>query len=109
VQSQTLSNLLESSFPDQVPFGLKILPLLTEITSWLTSLLCNQPQKEQWSKEPAGSKFMLGHTTNSTYNPSGCSMTNSSTISTMDKSIESSELLLSQSERLDLVITIKNC
>jgi hypothetical protein len=56
----TLTNLLVSSIPDQVPFGLKILPLHTEISSWLICLLRNQPQKEQWSKVPLRSKFARG-------------------------------------------------
>lgn len=48
IPSTFLYNLLELSVPDQVPF----VPLPTEITSWLTSLLLNQPQKELWLKEP---------------------------------------------------------
>jgi len=37
-----LQHLLCSTFPLQVPFGLKILPLPTEIVSWLMSLLLKQ-------------------------------------------------------------------
>jgi hypothetical protein len=54
------SSLLSSHFPDQVPFGLTILPLPPDIASWLTCLLHSQPLKEPWSKEPTRSKFALG-------------------------------------------------
>jgi hypothetical protein len=37
-----LQHLLCSTFPLQVPFGFKILPLPTEIVSWLMSLLLKQ-------------------------------------------------------------------
>jgi len=52
IDSNTLSHLICSSVPEQVPFGLEILTLPEEISSWLTSLLQNQPCKMQWSKEP---------------------------------------------------------
>lgn len=52
VPSPMLTNLIASSVPQQVPFGLQILPLPTEISFWLICLLPSQPQKEQWSKVP---------------------------------------------------------
>jgi hypothetical protein len=52
ISSYVLAYLFESFVLEQVPFGLKIPPLPIEINSWLTCLLWNQPQKEQWLKEP---------------------------------------------------------
>jgi len=45
-----LSNLLLLHCPDQVPFGLKILPVPPDIISWLTCLLLSQPQEAPWTK-----------------------------------------------------------
>jgi hypothetical protein len=48
IHSDVLSHLLSVSFPNQAPFGLRIFQLPDKIVSWLTSLLCNQPQRELW-------------------------------------------------------------
>ena len=52
LSDSVLSEFLVSSIPHQVPFGLNIKPLPKEISSWLTSLLQNLPEKEQRLKEP---------------------------------------------------------
>jgi hypothetical protein len=57
--STTLSTLFVTHVSEQAPFGLIIQSLPEEIDSWLTLLLCNQPQKELWLKAPMPSKFML--------------------------------------------------
>jgi hypothetical protein len=49
---ESLTKLILSSIPQQAPFGVRIKPLPKEIISWLTNLLQNQPEKEQWSKLP---------------------------------------------------------
>jgi hypothetical protein len=99
-----LSILLSHSFPEQVPFGLRILPLPEEIASWLTSLLRNQPQGEPWLKEPTPSKFALGLDTRNIYHPSGYKTTYFSTTSREVKNIDYSAPLPKQSERADFVI-----
>ncbi len=50
IDDTSLANLLLLHFPEQVPFGLTILPRSQEIISWLTCLLLSQPQREPWSK-----------------------------------------------------------
>jgi hypothetical protein len=55
-----LTQLITSSLPEQVPFGFQIHPLPREIISWLTSLLQNQPCKEQWLKQLTQRKLLLG-------------------------------------------------
>jgi len=55
-----LTNFLTFSLQHQVPFGLKIRQLPKEISSWLSSLLQNLPEREQWLKEPKRSSTWLG-------------------------------------------------
>jgi len=55
-----LSNFLISSIPHQVPFGLEIKRLPNEISSWLTLMLRNLPEKEWWSKEPTQGSLWRG-------------------------------------------------
>jgi hypothetical protein len=69
IPSTSLSHLFETLVLEQVPFGLRILPLPKEIDSWLTCLLWNQPFKEPWLKEWMQSKFALGIDINSTCFP----------------------------------------
>jgi hypothetical protein len=104
ILDDNLSNLLSFSFPDQTPFGLKILPLPIEIASWLTTLLRTQPQKELWSKEPTPSKFALGLVTNTTCYPSDSKMTYTSITLVEEINKESSVHSLTQSERVDFVL-----
>jgi hypothetical protein len=66
IEDSHLSELLMFHFPEQVPFGLKILPVPPDIVSWLTCLLLSQPQVDQWSKVPMRSKFALGLASRST-------------------------------------------
>jgi hypothetical protein len=49
-------------------FLFKIFPLPIEISSWLTCMLQNQPQKEQWNQEPIQSKLLPGQDFNNTSN-----------------------------------------
>jgi hypothetical protein len=70
IDDTSLANLLSLHFPEQVPFGLTILPVPPEIVSWLTCLLRSQQQKEPWSKEPTRSKFALGVASSSTLHQS---------------------------------------
>jgi hypothetical protein len=44
----SLTLLLKSCVPHQIPFGFSLYPLPTEIVSWLTCLLQKQPFKEVW-------------------------------------------------------------
>jgi hypothetical protein len=66
LSNHELSNLINNSALKQVPFGIEIQNLPTEISSWLTCLLRNQPVKEQWSKEPTRSSLYLGTATSRT-------------------------------------------
>ncbi len=104
IHSDTLSQLLSSYFPKQVPFGLKIQPLPTEIVSWLTSLLRNQPQREQWSKELTPSKFALGIDINNICYPLDYKTIHSLTTSTDHSNIKYSAPSLNPSERVDFVL-----
>jgi hypothetical protein len=104
LSDSSLSDLLISHFPDQAPFGLKILPLPPEIVSWSTCLLLSRPQKEPWSKEPTRSKFALGLGFNDTLGPLGSIMIPSSTTSHHINEPRSSALSLKPSERIDFVM-----
>jgi hypothetical protein len=99
-----LTNLLQTCVPNQVPFGFFLSPLPTEISSWLTCLLRNQPFKEEWSKEPTRSKLSLGDVSNYTYSPSASKMTGSSKPSTADNNTESLEHLQLHSEKVDFLL-----
>jgi hypothetical protein len=104
LSTSDLTHLLVSSILDQVPFGLKILPLSTEISSWLTCLLCNQQQKEQWSKVPQRSKISLGNAMNSIYSPSESPQIPTSINSPNHRNTEYSVHSLTQSERVDFAM-----
>jgi len=99
-----LSNLLVSHFPEQVPFGLTILPVPNEIVSWLTSLLLNQQQKEPWLKEPTKSKFALGIDSSSTSQTLDWSPIPTLITSPNHKESESSVPSLTQYEKADYVM-----
>ncbi len=60
LSDEYLTHLILSSVPQQVPFGFQINPIPREIVSWLTNLLQNQPEKEQWSKLQTRNKLSLG-------------------------------------------------
>ncbi len=96
---ETLSNSLSLHVPEQVPFVLTIHSLPTEIIFWLTSLLCNQLQREPWLKAPMPSKFALGIETSGTYFRSASMTTCTSTISPREQSTRPSASLLSPSEK----------
>jgi hypothetical protein len=64
LNDHSLTLLLKSRVPQQVPFGFRIYPLPIEISSWLICLLQNQPFEEAWSKEQTRSKLSLGDDTN---------------------------------------------
>jgi hypothetical protein len=48
--NDALTHLVVSSIPHLVPFGFLLYPIPTEISSWLSCLLRNQPFKEEWCK-----------------------------------------------------------
>ncbi len=104
ISDSRLSDLLLTHFPEQAPFGLRILPIPPEIASWLTCLLLSRPQKEPWSKEPTRSKFALGLGFNDTLGPLGSIMIPSSTTSHHINEPRSSALSLKPSERIDFVM-----
>jgi len=106
IDSNTLSHLICSSVPEQVTFGLEILTLPEEISSWLTCLLQNQPCKMQWSKEPMQSRLVLGFASISTLHQSDTSMTHASRVYPEPNDTESSPLLPTQSERVDTALKI---
>jgi hypothetical protein len=104
IPSDSLSQIISSSFPEQAPFGLKILHLPTEIVSWLTSLLRNQPQRELWSKEPTRSKFALGIDTKNISSQLGSTTTHSLITSSENIDIKYLAHLLNPSEKVDFVL-----
>jgi len=69
LNDSSLTLLLKSCVPHQIPFGFSLYPLPTEIVSWLTCLLQKHPSKEVWSKEPTRSKLSLGEDTHYIYCP----------------------------------------
>jgi hypothetical protein len=99
-----LSEFLVSSIPHQVPFGLNIKPLPKEISSWLTSLLQNLPEKEQWSKEPTQSLLWHGSVTNPTSFLSELTMTGTSTISQEKRKSGYWVHSATQSEKVDYIL-----
>lgn len=101
-----LTNLITTFASDQVPFGIKILNLPTEISSWLTCLLRNQPVKEQWSKEQTRSSLSRGIDTKPTCSQLDATMTPTWRTSFKPNATESLELSLTQSERVDLVLRV---
>jgi hypothetical protein len=103
IPTQNLTKLLVSSVLNQVPFGLEILPIPTEISLWLICMLRNQPQKEQWSKAPQRSKLSLGNDISNTLFPLELQQITTSTDSTNHKNIESPALLHMPLEKEDFV------
>ncbi len=99
-----LTNLINTCVPNQVPFGFFLSTIPTEISSWLTCLLRNQPFKEEWCKEPTRSKLSLGNATNITYSLSGSPTTGTLTPSQKDKNTESLGRLQLHSEKVDFVL-----
>jgi hypothetical protein len=55
-----LTKFILTSVPHQAPNSFKICPSPNEITSWLISLLQNQPQEMLWNQEPLPRKLSLG-------------------------------------------------
>jgi len=100
--ADTLSHILSTFVPEQKPFGIKILPLPTEIDSWLTCLLGNQLQREPWSKEQQPSKLVLGIDTNGTFSQLDYTTIGSLTTSPEGQSTPSLVHLHSQSERVNI-------
>jgi hypothetical protein len=103
-----LAAALSAAFPTQVPFGLEIHPLPIEISSWVTSLLLLCPQIMQWSKEPVRSSFARGGDTKTTSCQLEYNMTSSWKGSTEGNALKFSALSLSQSEKVDLVLSLPN-
>lgn len=99
-----LSFLLTSHFPEQTPFGLKILPLPLNIVSWLTSLLLSQPQKKPWSQEPTQSKFALGLASTYTLPPLDYSQTHTLTTSPRTNGLSYLPPSPTPSEKADFVL-----
>ncbi len=103
LSDETLTQLILSSVPQQVPFGFQINPLPKEIVSWLTNLLQNQPAGEQWSKQPTRSKLSLGNVMFPTHNLLAFP-THTLQPSQKVNNIESSGHLDKQSERVDFIL-----
>jgi hypothetical protein len=103
-----LSNILSICVPEQAPFSLTIRLLPIEFNSRLTSLLRNQPQEMQWSKEQQPSKFVLGIDTSNTSYQLDCLMISTWRTSQEVEGIRSSAPSLSLLEKVDLVLDILN-
>jgi hypothetical protein len=108
ISDSNLVSLLTTAFPDQVPFGLSIHPIPTEISSWVTSLLLSHPQTTPWSKEQTISNFARGIDTKPTYSLSELETTSTWNLSIVDNVIKPSALSLTQSEKVDLVLNLPN-
>ena len=99
-----LSKFLLSSVPHQVPFGLNIKPLPSEISSWLISMLQNLPEKERWSKVPTRSSLWHGNATKPTSCLSESQMTGTSTSSRGTRNIKYWARSATQSEKADYIL-----
>jgi len=104
----SLAAALSAAFSTQVQFGLEIHPLPIEISSWVTSLLLLCPQIMQWSKEPVRSSFARGGDTKTTSCQLDYNMTSSWKGSIEGNALKFSVLSLSQSEKVDLVLSLPN-
>jgi hypothetical protein len=108
LSNHELSNLINNFALEQVPFGIEILNLPIEISSWLTYLLQNQPVKEQWSKEQTRSSLYLGAATTHTFYQLDVTKTLSSKNFQEHNDTESWQPLLTQSKKVDLVLNLLN-
>ncbi len=104
ISDSQLTNLLQSHFPEQVPYGLTILPVPPEIVSWLTCLLRSQQLREPWSKAPTRSKFALGLDSFNTLDQLESTMTHSLMDSPKPNEPKFSAPLPTQSEKIDWVL-----
>jgi hypothetical protein len=104
LNDSSLSLLINSCVPHQVPFGFNLCSLPNEISSWLTCLLLNQPFKELWCKEPTRSKLSRGEDTNYTYCPLEFEGIPSSIPSQEDRNTKYSAPLLQLSDKVDILI-----
>ena len=80
--------LILTSCPEQVPNGLRLLPLPNEISSWLTLKLREQPETTLSPKAPTRSKYAAGNAGSSTSAPLASGMISSSTTSAEARSTE---------------------
>ena len=97
---------LRSSFPSQLPPHFQVVPLPKEIESWLTSLLLRLPVKEQLREPHTKTKPELNADGPSTLNPSGSTMTPTSTPSTDPSGTSSSAPLPQPLEMEDFQATL---
>jgi len=105
LNDSALSKFLISSVPHQVPFGLKIKPLPSEISSWLTSMLQNLPEKERRLKEPTRSSLWHGSVTNPTLRPSELQEIGTSKTSQKIRNIRYWARSATQSEKADYILS----
>jgi hypothetical protein len=101
-----LSFSLTSNFPDQAPFGLNILPLPSNIVSWVTSLLQSQPQAEPWSGAQTRSKFARGLVSRTTFGQLALPATSTETPSIEANDTRYSVPLLKPSKRVDFLLNL---
>jgi hypothetical protein len=106
VDSSHLRHILCTNFPLQVPFGLNLRQLPSEIVSWVTSLLHSQQQKEQWSKEQVRSSFTRGSAFSCIYNQLASSTIPTSTVLTGDNDTKYFAPLDSSSGKVDLILSL---
>jgi hypothetical protein len=102
--SELISFLL-SCIPNQALFGLKMKQLPKEISSWLTSMLQNLPEREQWSKEPQQSSLWLGRGTRPTCNRSESIETGTWTTFQETRGLKSSAPFAMLSEKADFSLS----
>lgn len=99
-----LTKLILSPTPSQAPFKLKIRQLPNKISSWLTCMLQNLPEKEQWSKEPQQSSLWLGRGTRPTCNRSESIETGTWTTFQETRGLKSSAPFAMLSEKADFIL-----
>lgn len=90
---EELTNILYSHVPEQMPQHFEIVPLPTEIVSWLTSLLSNLPVKTQLQERHTRTKLGRGRDGLSTQDQSESHKTSSSTVLPSPKESKSWEPL----------------
>jgi len=75
---EELTHVLRTFVPSQLPDHFEIVPLPSEISSWLTSLLQKLPVRTQLREKHKRSKLGRGHDGNNTMPPSESEMTTTS-------------------------------
>jgi len=107
LSDDVLTKLLRLSFPTQIPENFEIVPLPSEISLWLTSLLQQMPVQEQFREEHSKTTLGLGTGGINTASPQGSRTTPISHPSPANKGSSTSEPSQQPHGTLDLRETLQ--